>query len=194
MPETWFLIARHPETEANINGRFIGRGTSPYTAEGRRQARRIPGKIAAFSPDAVWSSPLERALLVATRASHLASATLHVDDRLLELDFGDAEGMSFEEIAEAGMAFNYRSVDLPVAPGGESRGDIDRRVASIADELCAIGGRHAVVAHGGVVRAMLVHLLRLSGEGIWSFHVHNAQLATVHVVDGHGSLEEYVQG
>jgi hypothetical protein len=29
---------------------------------------------------------------------------------------------------------------------------------------------------------------------VWAFHVHNAQLATVRVVDGHGMLEEYVAG
>lgn len=194
MAETWLLIARHPETEANVTGRFVGRGASPYTREGRRQARRMPNKIAAFAPDAVLSSPLERALLVARRASRLANVELMVDERLAELDFGDAEGMTYEEIAEAGMTFNYRSVEVPVAPGGESRAEIERRAAEVAEELVALGGRYAVVAHGGVVRAMVTYLLRLPDDAIWAFHVHNAQLATVHVVDGHGALEEYVQG
>ena len=58
MHETVLLIVRHPETEANINGRFVGQGESPYTAEGRRQARRLPRKLARFRPDVVWSSPL----------------------------------------------------------------------------------------------------------------------------------------
>lgn len=194
MRDTWILVARHPETEANINGRFVGRGASPYTHEGRRQARRMPRKLAAFEPDVVWSSPLARALTVARRASSLAGAPLRIDDRLLELDFGDAEGMTFEEIAEAGMSFNYRAPHQPVAPGGESREDIERRVADALAEIVAAGGRHVVVAHGGVVRALLADALGLGTEAIWAFHVHNAQLAVVHVVEGDGSLEEYVQG
>ncbi len=194
MRETVLFIVRHPETEANVTGRFVGRGNSSFTAVGRRQARRLPHKIARFEPKIVWSSPLYRANVVARRASRLSGAELRVDERLLELDFGDAEGMTFDEIAEAGMVFDYRSLEAPVAPGGESRGSIERRVASVVQDLVEIGGRHAVVAHGGVVRAMLVRTLGLCGDNLWAFHIHNAQLATVRIVDGHGTLEEYVQG
>jgi len=194
MAETLLYIARHPETEANVNGRFVGRGDAPFTALGRRQARRLPHKIARFAPDVVWSSPLERAFVVARRASSMAGVPLRVDERLLELDFGDAEGLTYEEIAEAGMVFDYRSLDAPVAPGGESRASIERRVAEVLDEIVSAGGRHAVVAHGGVVRAMLVRALGLCEDNLWAFHIHNAQLATVRIIEGHGTLEEYVQG
>ncbi len=110
------LIVRHPETDANISGRFVGQGESPYTAEGRRQARRLPRKLARFRPDTVWSSPLQRARVVAQRTSRLAGVPLRVDQRLIELDFGQAHGLTWEEITEAGIPFNYRSADTPVAP------------------------------------------------------------------------------
>ncbi len=194
MRETTLLIVRHPETVANVTGRFVGRGDSPFTPDGVLQARRLTAKIAGFRPDEIWTSPLRRAHTVAEKVSRHAGVPLHVDDRLLELDFGDAEGMTFEEISEAGMTFNYRSATEPVATGGESRGSIERRVAAIADELMGREGRFAVVAHGGVVRAMLVHALGLTYTDVWAFHVHNAQLATVRIVDGHGMLEEYVAG
>lgn len=194
MHETTLLIVRHPETVANVTGRFVGRGDSPFTAEGLLQARRLPGKIAAFCPDEVWSSPLRRALIVARKAAARTQVPLCIDERLQELDFGEAEGMTFEEISDAGLSFNYRSATKPVAPGGESRGSIERRVAQIADELATREGRFAIVAHGGVVRAMLVHVLGLTHTDVWAFHVHNAQLATVRIVDGHGMLEEYVAG
>jgi broad specificity phosphatase PhoE len=194
MRETKLLIVRHPETIANVTGRFVGRGDSPFTAEGELQARRLPAKLAAFAPDEVWTSPLHRAHIVAEKAAALAGVPLRMDDRLLELDFGDAEGMTFDELTAAGMPFNYRSAEEPVAPGGESRASIERRVAAMADELTARDGRFVVVAHGGVVRAMLVHVLGLSHTDVWAFHVHNAQLASVRVVDGHGMLEEYVAG
>ncbi len=188
------LLVRHPETEANINGRFVGRGDSPYTREGRRQLARVPRKVARFEPDVVWSSPLTRALWLAERSAKAAGVAVQVDERLLELDFGLAEGMTFEEVQEAGMAFEYRNADAPVAPEGESRGQIEARAAAFADELVAAGGRHVVVTHGGVFRASLVHLLGLASTDIWAFHIHNAQLAYVRVVEGHGMLEEYVRG
>ena len=194
MKESSLLIVRHPETEANINGRFVGQAESPYTAEGRRQARRLPHKLARFQPEVVWSSPLARALIVAERTATITGAPLRVDPRLLELDFGEAHGLTWEEINEAGIEFNYRSAETPVAPGGESRLALEQRVGACVDEMCAKGGNHLVVAHAGVMRAALAHLLGLSGDGLWMFRIHNAQMAKVHVFDGHAQLEEYVQG
>jgi probable phosphoglycerate mutase len=188
------LLVRHPETEANVSGRFVGQGESPYTSEGRRQARRLPLKLSRFRPDTVWSSPLLRAAVVAERASRIARVPLRIDERLMELDFGSAHGLTWEEITEAGIPFNYRASDEPVAPGGESRKELEMRVGACVDEICAVGGRHVVVAHAGVMRAALAHLLRLSGDGLWLFHIHNAQMAQVHAFDGHAQLEEFVQG
>lgn len=192
--ETNILLIRHPETEGNVDGRLMGRNSSPFTGRGLLQARRLPKKIALFDPDAIWSSPLERAHVVAKRAARICRCPLIVDERLIELDFGDAEGLTFEEIAEAGIVFNFRSREEPVAPGGESRAAIEARSAAVCDELVAQGGRFAVVAHGGVVRASIIHLLGLPSDAIWAFHIHNAQLAHIRVVEGHGTLEEYVQG
>ena len=194
MSETTLLIVRHPETEANINGRFVGQGESPFTVRGRVQARRLPHKIARFGPVAVWSSPLQRALVVARKAAELAHVPLHVDPRLLELDFGEAHALTWEEIAEAGIPFNYRSAHEPVAPGGESRDQLETRVASVIDETIAMSGNHALVCHAGVMRAVLAHTLKLTDDQLWVFAIQNAQLATVRVIDGHGQLVEYVQG
>jgi broad specificity phosphatase PhoE len=194
MEVTTLLIVRHPETEANINGRFVGQGESALTPLGRVQARRLPAKIARFGPDLVWTSPLLRARIVAQRAAKVAEVPLRVDERYIELDFGQAHALTWEEIVEAGIPFDYRSAEEPVAPGGESRNDLQARVASAIAEATAMGGRHAVVCHAGVMRAMLAHTLGLSGDQLWAFSIRTAQLATVRIVEGHGELVEYRQG
>jgi broad specificity phosphatase PhoE len=191
MSVTEILIVRHPETEANVDGRFVGRGETPYTVRGLRQADLLVERIVDFAPQTVWSSPLARAHRVAERAALAASVPLQVDERLLELDFGQAEGLTWNEITAAGLAFDYRSVETPVAPGGESRGEIESRSAALADVLLGEGGRHAVCTHGGVFRAMLVHLLGLSTSDIWAFHIRNGAAAHVSVTDGHGMIEEF---
>jgi len=192
MPTTEVLIVRHPETEANAQGRFVGRGDSPLTRRGIRQSGLLVARIVAFRPDAVWSSPSERARMVAEQAAHSGGAALRVDERLAELDFGEAEGMTWAEIEAAGLGFDYRSADRPVAPGGESRSEIEGRAAAFADELVAQGGRHAVCTHGGVFRAMLVHLLGLGRTDIWAFHIRTGAVAHVSVDDaGHAMIEEF---
>jgi broad specificity phosphatase PhoE len=112
----------------------------------------------------------------------------------MELDFGAAHALTWEEIALAGIPFDYRSYDEPVAPGGESRRQLEERVARVVDEACEIGGRHALVCHAGVMRAILAHTLKLHDDHLWSFAIHNAQLATVRVIDGTAQLVEFVQG
>jgi broad specificity phosphatase PhoE len=194
MPETHILIVRHPETEANVNGRFVGQGESPYTVVGRTQARRLPAKIAAFKPDVIWTSPLLRARVVADRAARITNRPLHVDSRLIELDFGEAHALTWEEIAEANIPFNYRSADEPVAPGGESRNALQARVGALVDQVHASGGRHVFVCHAGVMRAALARVLGLNGGQLWAFSIKNAQLAYVRIVGDHGMLEEYRQG
>lgn len=194
MRTTDILIVRHPETEANVNGRFVGQGNSPYTALGRRQARRLPHKIARFDPEAIWSSPLDRALVVATRAHRITGVPLTVDPRFIELDFGRAHGLTWEEIVEAGIPFDYRSATEPVAPGGESRDQLQARVARAVDEVTALGGCHAIVCHAGVMRAILAHTLGLRDEQLWALWIHSAQLAKVRITDGHGQLVEYMRG
>ena len=194
MSETDILIVRHPETEANINGRFVGQGESPYTPVGRIEARRLPKKIARFAPDAIWTSPLQRARVVAERAAGLADVPMRIESRLLELDFGQAHALTWEEITAAGIPFNYRSADEPVAPDGESRNDLLRRVGAAVDEAHAVGGRHAFVCHAGVMRAALAQVLGLSGNQLWAFAIRSAQLAHVRIGDDYGVLVEYRQG
>ena len=193
MDETHILIARHPETEANINGRFVGQGESPFTPAGRIQARRLPPTLARFAPDMVWTSPLERAYVVAERTSRLADVPLRVEPRLIELDFGAAHALTWEEIEAAGIPFNYRAEDVPVAPGGESRRDLQRRVGSVVEEARTHGGRHVFVCHAGVMRAALAHVLALSGDQLWGFDIHNCQLAHIRYVGDHGMISEFVR-
>lgn len=194
MSTTHLLLVRHPETEANVTGRFVGRGHSAYTADGRRQFDRVIDEIVAFRPEAVWSSPLERACEPAAAAAARLEVPHIEDARLIELDFGDSEGLTWDEIEAAGIPFNYHSFAEPVAPNGESRADIETRAADAADAMVASGERIAVVTHGGPMRAMIVHLLGLEHTDVWAFHLKNAQLAFVDVAeDGHGWLEEFRQ-
>jgi alpha-ribazole phosphatase len=191
MPSTEILIVRHPETDANAEGRFVGRGESPLTERGERQVPLLVARITEFAPDVVWSSPLQRARLVGERAARESAVSLRVDERLLELDFGEAEGLTWAEIEAVGLAFDYRARETPVAPGGESRAGIEARAASFADSLVLAGGKHAVCTHGGVFRAMLVHLLGLCSTDIWAFHIRNGAAAHVSVAEDYAMIEEF---
>ena len=188
------LLIRHPETLANIEGRWTGRGDTPLTALGELQVTALGFEIAGFAPDAVHSSPLGRCRVVAEEVSRLTGVAPVYDPRLRELDFGAAEGLTFDEARERGIQFDFMSELAPVAEGGESRREILGRTTAALDDALASGhDRIAVIAHGGVFRSALVHLLGLPFSGIWAFHIRNAAYAEVRLIEGHGALERFGQ-
>jgi len=187
------LLARHPETEANVTGRWVGRGNAPFTKVGLVQADAIVAEIVAFCADHLWSSPLERALIPATKAADTLDVGHDIDDRLIEMDFGAAEGLTIKEAHGRGIEFEFNAVDHSVAEGGESRREIMARTVLAMDALLLLSDRPAVVTHGGIFRSALVHLLGLPLDAIWSFNIRNAQIAVITVGDDWARLEEFRQ-
>ncbi len=109
---------------------------------------------------ALHASPLSRARLL---AEALGEPTL--DDRLMEMHFGQWELKAYTELGDA----VDRWVSDPLgfsAPGGESAMDLARRVRHWLDER--IAQRHetplVIVAHGGPLRVIAGHLLGLPAE------------------------------
>lgn len=152
------LVLRHPETLANVQHRFVGSTDSPLSADGRRQASALIDRIVAWHPARVVSSPSERALVVARAAAHAVGVPLLVDAGLAECDFGEAEGLTFDEIAARGLALRAWPADAQ--PGarltGESARQVRKRVERVAMQLAAAPGDTAVVTHAGVMRQLLM--------------------------------------
>ncbi|MBS3956298.1 MAG: histidine phosphatase family protein [Clostridiales bacterium] len=186
-----FLLVRHPETVANVEGRYVGRGNTPFTERGNIQATLLAEHIVSFRPAALYTSPLRRARVVAEQASVRLGVDPIVDVRFTELDFGLAEGLTYAETSERGVQFDFASPDAPVAIGGESRNEIYDRVARTLDAVPHAFDRVAIVTHGGVFRSAIAHLLGLPRQAIWSFHIQNGSVAEIRVLDGHGMVEEF---
>jgi broad specificity phosphatase PhoE len=201
--EVAVALIRHPETVANVEGRFVGRGESPMTDLGGAQVVSIAMMMESWKPGAVISSPRERALTVAQRIS-ACGTPLRVLDELAEIDFGRAEGLTWAELRALGIEVCYPSTVLraqraddalggpvggPVALGGEAWGAFMDRVRTAARVIESAAPRVAVVTHGGVIRALLTHWLGLDDAAAWRFAVPGATIATLTLRDGVGVLE-----
>jgi alpha-ribazole phosphatase len=187
------LLARHPEVLANVEGRFVGTGESPFTALGERQCAGLADCIAAWKPTSVHTSPRTRARAVADLAAHLAGVEVHVDDALAEIDFGAAEGLTYDEAVSHGVDIDLLGGPPEAAPfkDGEDWHAFALRIAEAAARIEACGPRIAVVAHGGVVRTLLTHWLDLSHRAAWRFAVPNATIATLTLWGGNGTLRTF---
>lgn len=187
------LLARHPEVQANVDGRFVGTGESPFTDLGERQCAELAACIAAWGPSSVHTSPRTRARAVADLAAKAAGVEVHVDEALAEIDFGAAEGLTYDEAVRKGVEIDLLGGPPEGAPfkDGESWHAFAERIAEGAERIETCGPRIAVVAHGGVVRALLTHWLGLSHKAAWRFAVPNATMATITLWDGHGTLRTF---
>lgn len=150
---------RHARTQANAEGRFQGRADPPLDDFGRAQAEAVGRALQdRWSVDRVVASPRRRVLETVALAG-LDSATVTVDDRWREIDFGRYEGRSMAGLSE--LMTNWAADPEFAPPGGESLTALHRRVGeALADvEGPAASSNVVVVSHATPVKSATAHLL-----------------------------------
>jgi alpha-ribazole phosphatase len=186
---TRLVFVRHGEPDEAMRGRCYGRLDVPLSAAGLRRAAAVGEALRSHEIDAVYSSPLQRACDTARAVAspHGLEPVLRGD--LRELDFGELEGMSHDEIDSEHPELYRRWMEDPSTvrfPGGEALSDLRARVLP---EVAAIRGRHegqsvAVVAHGGVVRVALAEALQLPGAAFFRLDQPYGAVSVVDWIEG----------
>jgi broad specificity phosphatase PhoE len=149
------LLVRHGPTLWNDVGRIQGRADVELSPEGRALVARwrLPGAWAGARP---LSSPLRRSR---ETALILTGRTPAIDDRLIEMDWGEFQGRRLADLrarAHHAMATNEgRGLDFR-PPGGESPREVCARLQTLLVELAANPRPVLAVCHKGVIRAALV--------------------------------------
>ena len=159
---TRLRLIRHGETEANLERRWWGRGESPLSPNGRRQAAALAE--AGMTLDAVVSSPSGRAHETASAVAARGDVPIQTVDGLAELHFGAWEGLTGAEAqAEDPGAFHRIFVegrDEPRGRTGERFVDAGERFSKAAAAIAENeSGTVGVFTHGGVTRAYVAGLL-----------------------------------
>jgi len=191
------FVTRHGQTGWNASGRYLGNSDIDLDATGVSEATRL-GQWAAWAEvDAIVTSPAVRALRTASIVADRLGLTPRVDQRLRELDFGSAEGLTLEELRiENPEAVARFEVD-PVAhhlPGGEHPLAAVERMRAAAGDVIALGQERAlVVTHNTVLRLLVCHGLSIplaSYRRLLPFAEHCA-LTEFSVVDGALALRRF---
>lgn len=128
--------------------------------------------------DGIFSSPSQRCTRLAAVLAQRDGCPLHSAEALRELDFGAWEGRTWHDIPRAQSDPWADDPWLCAPPGGETEAQLWQRVDDWrARHLTGHGGRIAIVAHGGSLRALRCQLLRLAPRERWSWQI--AQGASV---------------
>lgn len=153
------LLARHGETDWSAAGRHTGRTDVPLNAAGREQAAVLRERLAGRQFDRVLVSPLARAMETCAIAGFAEGAEQR--EEVVELDYGDYEGLTTVEIREGVPGW---TVWAGAVPGGESPADAGARLEPLLDELRASGGQVAIFAHGHLLRILAARWIGLAAE------------------------------
>jgi broad specificity phosphatase PhoE len=155
---------------------------------GQRHAQLLARTLDRIPLSAVYSSPRNRAVETAAPLAAVHGLTPIVDEALREIDFGDFEGRSYEEIEQGHPELYRQWMQTPTLvqfPGGESYPRLRRRALQARD---AIRARHpgetvAVVAHGGVLRTMLADCLSMPDEAIFRLEQSYGAISIIDWID-----------
>lgn len=160
VPSPTIALARHGETEWSRDLRHTGRTDVPLTDLGREQAAALRARLEGSDFARVLVSPLSRAVETCRIAGFGDRAEQRPE--LVEVDYGEAEGLTTVEMREREPGW---TVWTHGAPGGETFEDVRRRLAPLVEELAASEGDVAVFAHGHILRILAALWIELPPQG-----------------------------
>lgn len=198
------VVVRHGRTAANAGGLLLGRLDVPLDPVGEAQAAALAAAVraqverAGGGIAAVVSSPLQR-----TRQTAAAfGVEVQLDDRLIELDYGDLDGTPIGDVpAEVWAAWRSDPTFRP--PGcAESLADVQVRVEAACvdwtdrvdtsiDGDAVAGDTVVLVTHVSPLKAAVGWALGIGDGAAWSTHVDPASITRIGVGGGRRVLRSF---
>ena len=159
---TSFYLVRHGANDWIPRG-LAGRAAGTHlNAKGHAQSKALAAHLVSAGINLIISSPLERALQTAKPLADKLSTSISTDDSLLEINFGDWTGKTWEELREleGWKTFNRFRTGTRI-PNGELMIEAQHRVICLIEKLNRkhSGKTIALFTHGDVIRAALTYYL-----------------------------------
>ena len=182
---TTFFLIRHAHCDG-VGEILWGRRRDVHlNDEGRSAAREVAQRVAQNRLDAIYTSPLERAVETAIEIANCSRIyPVNISDQLNELDFGDWTGATIESLENDPVwrRFNTIRSRTPI-PGGESLLEAQAR---IVDELKRLALKHgdghvAVVGHAGLIKVALAYFANLDVDRLDQLNVPPCSVKTLSV-------------
>jgi probable phosphoglycerate mutase len=190
------VLVRHGESTANAEGLLLGRTDAPLTDKGVAQAEAVAAVLAATPVNQVRASPLLRAMDTAELLGW--PGTVELDDRWLEVDYGEHEGRPLSDVP-AEVWRHWRDDPSYQPAGGESLASVHQRVSGACDELFerpghgarSTGGDVVVVSHVSPIKAAVAWSLGAGHELAFRLHLSTGSITRIGWGPGGPMLQTY---
>lgn len=165
-------VVRHGETEWNAINKVLGRTDIPLNSRGKEQALQAAAQLKGIAFDSFLCSPMIRTRQTADIIAGETGLDYTIDDRLIEQDFGEIEGVDRSDrgYQQAKREFFARY------PGGESFFDLAARVYPLIRQLESRGGNTLIVTHGGICRIIRSYFEDMGNEEFVQFAHGNCEI------------------
>ena len=190
------ILVRHGSTAWNEEGKYQGTVDVPLSDKGRQEAEMVAERLRHEKIDAVYSSNLRRARETAEIIARPHGLPVQVVDELGEINFGDWEGLTAQEIKDKFGEEAYRTwLEDPVnadISGGDRITDFAERVIRGFDRIIQAHQDDTVVVatHGGALMVLGCHL---HGDDLSCFRKYYHHNAAISVVELEGDVLQIKQ-
>ncbi|MBI4401617.1 MAG: histidine phosphatase family protein [Nitrospirae bacterium] len=178
------LLVRHGETDWNRSGQIMGERPVPLNQNGRAQAQRLAAFLKARPIQALYSSPVARALQTAEILASALQLPVTPERGLTEIGVGEWEGRYWKDLAEEMARQNFYVIPEDARPpGGETLRETQQRaVAAVERASSGLGtGSLLFVSHADVVRAIVAHYLGFDLRTVRQIRIDHASLTALEI-------------
>ena len=152
-------ITRHGQTALNKQKLMQGLTDEPLNETGIQQAKEARKKIEDTHFDAVYASPLQRAIQTASIIGNVDQKDVKIDSRIIEVDFGDYELRNYFKLGLKMTSYWVFPELLPNPKSVESVKSMVKRSQSFLKELEKQNYENVlIVCHGGIIRSLCGYL------------------------------------
>jgi len=166
------ILVRHGETEWNVAYIFRGRIDIELSQTGMKQAELLARYLSDTKVDAIYSSPLKRALQTAEAIAGYHRLNVQIAPALIDFDFGRWQGLSRQEVQDKYKALYAEWLEHPhqvQMPDGEKLADVRKRALSVVESIIAKHtGMVILVSHRVVNKVLICALLGLDNSRFWN--------------------------
>jgi broad specificity phosphatase PhoE len=168
---TQIIVARHGETEWNASEIFRGRRDIGLNDTGIKQAELLGNYLTDLRIEAIYSSPLKRALDTARSVAKHHSLNVNVNPGLLDFNYGAWEGLTHQAVKDKYRELYTRWLKEPHLvniPEGENLSEVRERAKSLLDRVVSKhSGLVVLVSHRVVNKVMMCFMLGLENSHFW---------------------------
>jgi broad specificity phosphatase PhoE len=179
---TEIILVRHGETEWNIEEVFRGRIDIELNEAGIKQAELLAEYLRDLRIDAIYSSPLKRALKTAEMIAGYYNLDVEITPGLIDFDFGQWQGLSHQEVKGRYKELYAQWIKNPhwvKMPAGESLNDVRERAIGVVNRVVArYEGTVVLVSHRVVNKVLICTLLGLDNSHFWNIRQDTCGITT----------------